>query len=309
MAGDLINNYSQIDTNILEVQLTLDATRIGLHTVSLTNYDNTSESAIAAGSIIEVGGAMYKFTGNETINDNESVSDGTVYVYIVPAGATCTAEYTNDAPTWSDSKQGWYGTGGTANYRYLNYDMEKNSTVWTLKRKAFDYNEINPFKNYVFISAPVITTAYTFTTGQTQWVPINFNAVKDDYTQYVDGGAGATGLITILKDGDYEIETFFSNSLAISTSIFTGDLWVTLDMRVYKNGVSLNTFSDGGTCACFSTSASAFFNAKHHSKRVYTFAKNDTIGIYLYYDAGFTNTVDLGLTYDTKNYVKLELVQ
>jgi hypothetical protein len=123
MAGDKVNNYSQVDTNILELQLTTDKTFKGYHQLTLTNYDNTTVPAIAAGSAIECNGALYKFDSEEAISTTDpvtsaAVADGTVYVCIVPGATTCTAAFTATAPTWSDSKQGWYGTGGQANYRY-----------------------------------------------------------------------------------------------------------------------------------------------------------------------------------------------
>lgn len=144
MAGTLINTYSQLDSDILAVQLTLDKTRKSLHAVSLTNYDNTSEPQIAAGSVIEVNGGFYEFEANETITG--SPSDGTVYIMIVPGTTTCTAQYTNTAPTWSDSKQGFYGTGGSANYRYLEFRLVKNSSSWTPKKiLSRDVNDIAGF--------------------------------------------------------------------------------------------------------------------------------------------------------------------
>jgi len=130
MAGEQINNYSQLDSNILEMQLTLDQTRKGLHQISLTNYDNTSLPAIAAGSVIEVDGALYKFASEEAIGG--SPSDGTVYIKIIPS--TITAEFTNTAPTWSDSKQGWYGTTTSATHRYLEFKMDKATAVYSNKR-------------------------------------------------------------------------------------------------------------------------------------------------------------------------------
>ena len=128
MSGSKINDYAIGDQNIQSVMLTLDKAFKGLHQVSLTNYNTTDESAIAAGSVVEVNGALYKFDSDESITG--SPSDGTVYIYLVPSGDTVTAAYTNTAPTWSDSKQGWYGTGGNANYRYLEFILYKLSTVY-----------------------------------------------------------------------------------------------------------------------------------------------------------------------------------
>lgn len=137
MSGSKVNDFSIGDSNIQSVMLTLDKTFKGLHQVSLTNYDNTSESQIAAGSVVENNGALYQFTSNEPITG--SPSDGTVYIRLVPAGDTITAEYTNTAPTWSDTKQGWYGTGGDANKRYIG-GVTLSGSSWTYKFVLIDKN-------------------------------------------------------------------------------------------------------------------------------------------------------------------------
>lgn len=141
MSGSKINDYAIGDQNIQSVMLTLDKAFKGFHQVSLTNYNTTSESAIAAGSVVEVNGALYKFDSDENITG--SPSNGTVYIYLVPSGDTVTAAYTNTAPTWSDSKQGWYGTGGNANYRYLEFALTKASAVWSNKRRIYYFYNID----------------------------------------------------------------------------------------------------------------------------------------------------------------------
>ena len=137
MAGSKVNNFSIGDSNIQSVMLTLDKAYKGFHQVSLTNYDNTSESQVAAGSVIENNGGLYKFDSNESISG--SPTDGTVYVRVVPSGDSATLEYTNTAPTWSDSKQGWYGTGADANKRYIEFVIIKASSLWN------KYNDMSRF--------------------------------------------------------------------------------------------------------------------------------------------------------------------
>jgi len=110
---------------------TADATFIGRHQVSLTNYDNTSLPAIAIGSIVENNGALFKFVVETAISG--TAVDGTNYILLVPSGdpslgtANVTPTWSQTAPTWSDSKQGWYGTGGSANYRYLEFKIIKST--------------------------------------------------------------------------------------------------------------------------------------------------------------------------------------
>jgi len=142
MAGSKVSNFAIGDSNIQSVMLTLDKTFKGQHQVSLTNYDTTAESQVAAGSVIEIGGALYKFDSNESITGTPS--DGTVYIMAVPSGDSVTCAYTNTAPTWSDSKQGWYGTGATANNRYLEFLFYLKSTAWIVKEQfKYSYKKNN----------------------------------------------------------------------------------------------------------------------------------------------------------------------
>ena len=117
MAGTKRNAYAIGNTNFDAMMTTLDLDRRGKGSVTLTEMTTTTVPKIAAGSWIEVGGAVYEFTADETLSG--SPSDGHVYIYIVPGTTTCTAVMTNTAPTWRDAKQGWYGTAGAATYRYI----------------------------------------------------------------------------------------------------------------------------------------------------------------------------------------------
>jgi len=212
MSGERLNNYTQLDTNILEMQLTEDASFIGKHTVSLTNYNATTESKIAAGSKIEVNGSLYKFTADETITG--TVSDGIIYIYIIPAGATCTAEYTNTAPTWDDAKQGFYGTSGTANYRYLEFILYRTSTTWN-KKEVFnirDKNINNLFRSYLMCTM----AGNQDTTTETR---IAFDTKSTDYNGEF---STANNTFTAVKKGLYLflVQTYISNLDASSVLRF-----------------------------------------------------------------------------------------
>jgi hypothetical protein len=179
MAGDKVNNYAQDDTNILELQLTTDKTFKGYHQLTLTNYDNTTVPAIAAGSCIEVNGALYKFDSEEAISTTDpvtsaAVADGTVYVCIIPDTTTATAAFTATAPTWSDSKQGWYGTGGQANYRYAEFIITKATTSYSPKLKM-SKKSLN-----VFLSEDATERSTTSTTSVDETnLTLTFTALPD----------------------------------------------------------------------------------------------------------------------------------
>ena len=196
MAGDKVNNYSQIDSNILELQLTADKTFKGYHQLTLTEYDTTTVPAIAAGSAIECNGALYKFDTEEAISTTDpvtsaAVADGTVYVVIVPGATTCTAAFTATAPTWSDSKQGWYGTGGQANYRYVG-GMGK-STTYYYEKFLYDKQSIVFLINYHIATDNTQRSTTASTPENETNLQLNFYALPYSYYRINLSGEFWTG--------------------------------------------------------------------------------------------------------------------
>lgn len=204
MSGSKINDYSIGDENIQSVMLTLDKAYKGLHQVSLTNYNNTSASQIAAGSVVENNGALYKFDSNESIAG--SPSNGTVYIRLVPNGDTITAEYTNTAPTWSDSKQGWYGTGGDANKRYIEFQLFLSSTQWVIKfdstlRWDMERSRMGNIRTYAMLSADDTTESLH---------TILFDVFSNDINS-----EWSAGVYTAKQEGMYKINFIIHSSNAM----------------------------------------------------------------------------------------------
>jgi hypothetical protein len=253
MAGDRVNNYSQVDSNILELQLTTDKTFKGYHQLTLTNYDNTTVPAIAAGSAIECNGALYKFDSEEAISTTDpvtsaAVADGTVYVCVVPGATTCTAAFTATAPTWSDSKQGWYGTGGQANYRYAEYLITKSSTSYG---KGF----WTQLKSIIILDSQ---SQHITSSGN---VKILFSSVPLDLKSEVSGST-----ITVKNSGYYNI----FGKIQPGTWTSGG-----LDIDLYHNGVKEYTLGKN------SSSAGTQYNAIPFSVIIFLSA-GDTIEFYSY---------------------------
>ena len=123
MAGTEVNLYGVGDVDLTALMNTTDLQRVGYMALSLTNFAADTLPAIAAGSLCEVGGTLFSFGIEEAITGWAAIADDTdAYIKLVPAGATpdtVTAEFTDTAPTWSDAKQGWYGTVASANHRYI----------------------------------------------------------------------------------------------------------------------------------------------------------------------------------------------
>lgn len=118
--------------------LTNNKLLIGHDRLTLSEMETTTVSAIEQGSIIEIGGALFLAESNESISTTDphtssTVANGTVYIFI--NGTTGLAYYTATAPTWDDDKQGWYGTAGYANYRYVPIYMTKSGSSYSNKRR------------------------------------------------------------------------------------------------------------------------------------------------------------------------------
>lgn len=130
MSLDQINDYSFGDENLTSMMETLDRQRRGYQAISLTHYDDNLECKIAAGSIFEIGGALFKTEGDEPITGWAGIGNDTdVYIKIMPSGSTATAAFVTAAPTWSTSKQGWY----VGNDRYIGGLYRDSGGDYTIK--------------------------------------------------------------------------------------------------------------------------------------------------------------------------------
>jgi hypothetical protein len=126
----------------------------GFIALSLTNFSTSAASSIASGSVIEVAGAFFNFSSNETINASSwtAIATGsTVYVLVTPSGTAgsqiLTASYTSTAPAWSLSNQAWYASAlsnsrvvagmyknGTASYteKFVVNNYDQGAIVWSV---------------------------------------------------------------------------------------------------------------------------------------------------------------------------------
>ena len=78
----------------------------GKNSVSLTEWGTTSEPAMAEGSLLEIGSAIFEAVGGDLdVGDLAALADGIIYLYCADDG-TLSASVT--APTWNDDLSGWY---------------------------------------------------------------------------------------------------------------------------------------------------------------------------------------------------------
>jgi len=104
----------------------IEAQRLGYQAISLTHYEDTDEPQIAAGSKVEIGGALFEFSGNESITGWGGIGNSTdVYIKLTVSGTSVTAAFTTSAPSWDTAKQGWYG-GAERYVFYLRKDGSGN---------------------------------------------------------------------------------------------------------------------------------------------------------------------------------------
>jgi len=129
MALDLVSKSVAIDWFINAVLLR--------HNID--EYKTDDEPQLMEGSRIEVSGDIYIANSDESISGWSGVSVSTqAYIKIVPAGSTATLEFTSTAPTWSETKKGWYN----GNDRYLYMVYKDASGYYTDKNELYNKNEI-----------------------------------------------------------------------------------------------------------------------------------------------------------------------
>lgn len=106
----------------------------GYDGISLTEWaaGDTDRPQIAAGSVIEIDGAIAKFTNQTAIADEGGIADGWCYIKFIVSGADVTPTLTNTFGTWDTAKQGFYTSGA----RFAMFAMYRSGAVtkiFTLK--------------------------------------------------------------------------------------------------------------------------------------------------------------------------------
>ena len=110
MAGYRVNNYDTSTANITSLMETIDATRTGYIALSLTEYDSTARPEIAGGSLVEVAGALFRFSTTEAISTSGVTSTAAqmYYIRLVPTSSQCSAQFSTTASAWREDFQGYY---------------------------------------------------------------------------------------------------------------------------------------------------------------------------------------------------------
>lgn len=130
MAGIKIDNFAVGDVNLTAIMDTLQGLRQGHFQASLTEMDTTTIPKVAAGSIFDLNGSLVYVDADETIGGTPV--DGVTYIKAIYSSGTVSFEWTATAPTFSTSKNGWYGTSASSGHRYI-AKMIKASSSYTGK--------------------------------------------------------------------------------------------------------------------------------------------------------------------------------
>ena len=130
MAGIKIDNFAVGDVNLTAIMDTLQGLRQGHFQASLTEMDTTTIPKIAAGSIFDLNGSLVYVDADETIGGTPA--DGVTYIKAIYSSSAVSFEWTATAPTFSTSKNGWYGTSASSGHRYI-AKMIKSSSAYTGK--------------------------------------------------------------------------------------------------------------------------------------------------------------------------------
>jgi hypothetical protein len=123
MSIEQINKQNIDERDILKLIAAVDKNAKGLAQVTVSEYDTDAACVVKAGSVFECNGATFLVSETDetpTGYDDISVST-TFYLYYDESEDEFT--YSETAPTWSDSLQGWYN----GNDRAL-FSMYKDST-------------------------------------------------------------------------------------------------------------------------------------------------------------------------------------
>lgn len=134
------------------------AAELNLRELSMKGYDgisltewasgDTDRPQIAAGSVIEIDGAIAKFTAQTAIADEGGIADGWCYIKFVVSGSDVVPTLTNTFGTWDTAKQGFYD----GNDRYSLHVMYRSGAITKIfTQKGFVSN------NGILLQTPLTT--------------------------------------------------------------------------------------------------------------------------------------------------------
>ena len=171
-----MGNGQQIATSV-----TILSSMLGFQAISLTEMATDVAPDISAGSKVEIASAFFSFDSDDTPQASTwaAISDGeTAYLTLTPSGSSgsqiLTSKWSNSAPVYSTSKQGWYASAAST----VRYVAGCYRTAEDLYRSKFiienPYGESRSVDEFNMVPSSTYSSAMTYvTTHQERSMYIN----------------------------------------------------------------------------------------------------------------------------------------
>jgi len=222
MAGYRVNNYSPSTADLTSLMATVDGDRVGYSAISLTEYLSTSRPAIAGGSLIEIAGALFRFSTTEAISTAGVTSTAAQYYYIrfSPSSSECSVGFSTTEPTWRTDLQGLYHSTISAD-RCLDRKIYFDGTDYIYKAT---------------IESPIMNVGRRSTDAALLHDDIPVYGYMSDGTPLYCKIVEITTSTGIIDYGDHGIASAFTNHrIVTATAVYRG---VGADLIAFESNVS-----------------------------------------------------------------------
>ena len=242
MAGTILGNVATGASSWVSWISAMEKTRKGFLAASLTNPATTAASSIATGSVMELSGSFYTFTDTAiTLAAGTPSAAQAVYYTVIPSagGTTVTVVMEGTAPTWVDSKQGYY-TSAASLTRYIGGAFIGTAATYYGK---WLYDSTDTILKTIKANA---VSRMRVTKNDAQSIPSGtVTVVQYDDEEYDNLEEFASYRFTAKEAGYY----FVKAALVSATVTWTGaEYWY---IKIYKNGAlhtnGFRTISSGLT--------------------------------------------------------------
>ncbi len=263
MAGELVQTPTNGALDWSDFVAQMERVKKGTIPLEFTTLTAGSTAPkIIAGSWVEVNGNMYRFNSQETATGWSGIgSPALVYMKVVVAGTSITAEFTTSAPTYSDLKQGWYN----GNDRYILWLYKDSGDNYTLMKTEPEITRKGWPSFHVTKGGPGGPQNNITGTQKITW-PVEIFDTNNNF---------ASNKFTPTVEGKYLL------TLALRWSGITdGDI---LEMYLYKNGSEILTHIEKAGTLYANTRLTVIVDANGSTDYFEIFALNnsrDTSDIY-----------------------------
>lgn len=224
---------SQIPTSV-----TIIDSLSGFQAISLTEFDTSAQTAIAAGSKLEVAGAFFQFAGDETPSASSwsVISTGaTAYIQCAPSGTAgsqiLTATYTDVEPTWRDDLQGWYASAGSTTRVVAS--VYKNSSTSYLNKYVLAKDQEYKFSALKASSLSIISASVSSALSANS---CSVASTISTNAEYISSTLSVSGL-SIIEGGIKATNTLVGSSITIGSALNVFSSFVsTIGDKIIING-------------------------------------------------------------------------